>query len=164
MMLNARYLLFLPVLLVAVSMFAVACGDDDDAGGTEAEVAGASGQEGIPLTAPDDAIATGSGLKFFDIKEGDGAQPSASQSVVVHYKGTLTDGTVFDSSYDRGAPAEFPLNGVIPGFAEGISTMKIGGHRVLYIPSDLGYGAQGYPPVIPANADLIFEVELIEIR
>ena len=163
-MLNVRYSLILPALLVAVSMFAVACGGDDDASGTNAEVAGASGQKEIPLTAPDDAIATGSGLKFYDIKEGAGVEPTANQSVVVNYKGMLTDGTVFDSSYDRGAAATFPLNGVIPGFAEGISTMKVGGHRVLYIPSELGYGAQGYPPVIPANANLIFEVELIEIR
>jgi FKBP-type peptidyl-prolyl cis-trans isomerase len=162
-MFKPRFLLLFPVLLLAVSAFVVACGDDDN-GGDDAEAAGTSGQEEIPLTAPNDATTTATGLQYVDLTVGDGAQPLLSQSVVVHYKGLLEDGTEFDSSYGRGQAAEFPLGGVIAGFAEGISTMKVGGHRILYIPSDLGYGVQGYPPVIPGDANLIFEVELIEIR
>jgi peptidylprolyl isomerase len=82
----------------------------------------------------------------------------------VHYEGFLDDGTKFDSSRDRGQPATFPLNGVIPGFAEGLSTMKVGGVRTLLIPANLGYGAAGSPPVIPPNANLRFEVELVGVQ
>ena len=83
----------------------------------------------------------------------------------MHYAGTLAaTGEKFDSSYDRGQPATFSLQGVIKGFAEGISTMKVGGKRTVYIPANLGYAAAGRPPVIPPNADLIFEIELIAIK
>jgi peptidylprolyl isomerase len=107
---------------------------------------------------------TATGLQFIDEKIGTGAQPQATQRVVVHYTGYLDNGTVFDSSVQRGQPAEFPLNGVIPGFREGISTMKVGGKRRLIIPASLGYGEKGSPPVIPANARLTFDVELISIK
>ena len=93
---------------------------------------------------------------------GNGASPKKGDSVTVHYTGTFVDGGKFDSSVDRGQPATFPMNAVIKGFSEGLSTMQVGGKRTIYIPSDLGYGPGGGGP-IPPNADLIFELELIEI-
>ncbi len=105
---------------------------------------------------------TKSGLQYEVLKEGKGASPAATSMVKVHYKGTLIDGTTFDSSYDRGEPAQFPLNNVIPGWTEGLQLMKVGGKNKFYIPSDLAYGPQGRPG-IPANSALIFEVELLEI-
>ena len=105
---------------------------------------------------------TASGLKYMVIKEGDGKSPTATDKVTVHYTGKLLDGTVFDSSVQRGEPATFPLNGVIAGWTEGLQLMKEGGKYIFYIPSDLGYGAQGGGP-IPPYSDLIFEVELIKV-
>jgi len=108
--------------------------------------------------------ATASGLKYVVMKEGDGKSPSATDNVTVHYTGRLTDGTVFDSSVERGTPATFPLNRVIPGWTEGLQLMKEGGVTVFYIPSPLAYGEQGAPGAIPPNSDLIFEVELIQVN
>lgn len=114
---------------------------------------------------PGKYVQTPTGLKYTVVKEGTGAQPSATDVVTVHYTGRLTDGTVFDSSVERGEPASFPLNRVIQGWTEGLQTMKEGGKTVFYIPSDLGYGPQGTPGgPIPPNATLIFEVELLNVQ
>lgn len=107
---------------------------------------------------------TDSGLKYYDITVGEGATPPLSTSTVkVHYTGYLTDGSKFDSSVDRGQPAEFPLNRVISGWTEGVGSMSVGSKRKLVIPYAQAYGAQGRPPSIPPKATLIFDVELIEI-
>lgn len=106
---------------------------------------------------------TASGLQYKIIRQGDGESPSAEDTVVVHYKGTFVDGSQFDSSHERGRPAEFPLNGVIPGWTEGLQLLKEGGKAELYIPGNLAYGPRGRGE-IPPSATLIFEVELLEIR
>ncbi len=104
-----------------------------------------------------------SGLMWYDLAEGDGAAPaSPAAEVSVHYSGWLTDGTKFDSSVDRGEPAVFPLNKVIPGWTEGVGSMKVGGKRKLIIPFELAYGPQGRGP-IPPKAMLVFDVELLDI-
>lgn len=109
---------------------------------------------------------TASGLKIIDLVVGTGDVASSGQTVAVHYRGTLEDGTQFDASYDRGTPFEFPLGAgrVIKGWDEGVQGMKVGGQRKLVIPPDLGYGSRGAGRVIPPNATLIFEVELLEIK
>ena len=109
---------------------------------------------------------TASGLHITDFEVGSGAEASAGQTVVVHYRGTLEDGSQFDASYDRGTPFSFPLGAgrVIKGWDEGVQGMKVGGKRKLVIPPDLGYGARGAGGVIPPNATLIFEVELLEVK
>jgi FKBP-type peptidyl-prolyl cis-trans isomerase FkpA/FKBP-type peptidyl-prolyl cis-trans isomerase FklB len=105
---------------------------------------------------------TASGLQYLVLTEGKGKSPKATDTVTVHYKGTLIDGTQFDSSYDRGQPAEFPLDRVIKGWTEGLQTMKVGGKSRLFVPSDIAYGPQGRPG-IPPNSTLIFDVELVDI-
>ena len=111
------------------------------------------------------AVTTASGLKYVVINEGTGAAPKTGQTVVVHYTGTLEDGTKFDSSRDRGQPFSFKLGvgQVIKGWDEGLSTMKVGDRRQLTIPPELGYGARGAGGTIPPNATLIFDVELLKI-
>lgn len=106
---------------------------------------------------------TESGLQYEVIVEGKGERPSIEDTVKVHYKGTLLDGTEFDSSYKRDKPVEFPLKAVISGWREGLQLMNAGAKYKLYIPSKIGYGEQGVPQVIPPNSLLTFEVELLEI-
>jgi FKBP-type peptidyl-prolyl cis-trans isomerase len=106
---------------------------------------------------------TASGLQYKVITEGAGTSPKATDDVTVHYEGKLVDGTVFDSSYKRNQPASFKLNGVIPGWTEGLQLMKSGGKYEFYIPSKLAYGEQGRPPQIPPDSPLIFTVELLAV-
>lgn len=105
---------------------------------------------------------TASGLQYKVIEQGSGPMPKETDKVKVHYKGTLLDGTEFDSSFKRGEPAQFPLNGVIKGWTEGLQLMPVGSKYEFYIPSELAYGARG-PQTIGPNQTLIFEVELLEI-
>lgn len=110
-------------------------------------------------------VKTPSGLEYVDLVEGDGATPVNGKRVTVHYTGTLTNGQKFDSSVDRNQPFSFTIGvgQVIKGWDEGVATMKVGGKRKLIIPPDLGYGARGAGGVIPPNATLIFEVELLKV-
>ena len=105
-----------------------------------------------------------SGLQYKVIKAGDGATPTATSTVKTHYHGTLLDGTVFDSSYQRNQPAEFPVNGVIKGWTEALQLMKVGDVWELYIPSNLAYGARGSRGAIGPNATLVFKIELLEVK
>jgi len=140
--------------LVAASLFCFAAGAlaDTTAGGPTKTT-------GTPVT-------TKSGLKYWDVKKGSGAEAKAGQTVKVHYTGWLTNGTKFDSSVDRKEPFEFRLGAgdVIKGWDEGVAGMKVGGTRQLRIPPELGYGASGAGGVIPPNAALVFDVELLGVK
>lgn len=107
-------------------------------------------------------VTTESGLQYKVVRAGKGKQPTDTDTVKVHYEGKLIDGTKFDSSYDRGAPADFPVSGVIPGFSEGLQAMKEGSKYTLFIPASQAYG-ENAPPTIGPNQALVFEVELIEV-
>jgi peptidylprolyl isomerase len=111
-------------------------------------------------------VKTPSGLRYTDLVEGTGATPQRGQTVTVHYTGTLENGKKFDSSLDRGKPADFRIGvgAVIKGWDEGLMSMKVGGKRRLVIPANLGYGPAGRPPDIPGNSTLIFEVELLGVK
>lgn len=109
------------------------------------------------------AVKTPSGMLYDEVFAGIGEQATLASTVMVHYHGTLIDGTVFDSSVDRGQPIKFPLRNVIKGWQEGVAMMRVGGKAKLVIPSELAYGDKGSPPVIPPGATLVFEVELLEI-
>ena len=126
-----------------------------------------SGEEAMAgdAASAENTVTTDSGLQYVVIEEGDGASPQAGQRVFVHYVGTLEDGTKFDSSRDRGRPFDFTIGQgqVIKGWDEGVGMMKVGDRRKLIIPPDLGYGARGAGGVIPPNATLIFDVELLRI-
>lgn len=116
------------------------------------------------LAQPAAAVTTKSGLVYQSLKEGSGTSPSAADSVSVHYRGTLADGREFDSSYKRGQPTEFPLNRVIPCWTEGVQLMKPGGKARLTCPPAIAYGERGAGGVIPPNATLQFEIELLAVR
>lgn len=129
----------------------------------KAEAAAAAGKEFLVENAKRDGITTlASGLQFEVLTAGEGAKPTRESNVRTHYHGTLIDGTVFDSSYDRGQPAEFPVGGVIAGWTEALQLMNAGSKWRLYVPSELAYGAQGVGS-IPPHSVLVFDVELLEI-
>ena len=136
--------------LLVLAALAAACSQSSPSGG------GGGGQQ----------VTTPSGLKYTDVVVGTGAEAKTGQTAVVHYTGWLTDGKKFDSSKDRGQPFSFPLGRgqVIKGWDEGVVGMKVGGKRELMIPPDLGYGARGAGGVIPPNATLKFEVELLDLK
>lgn len=110
------------------------------------------------------AVVTSTGLVYRSLKDGAGSSPTASSNVRVHYRGTFPDGREFDSSYARGTPIEFPLNRVIACWTEGVQRMKVGGKAKLTCPSQIAYGERGAGNVIPPNATLVFEVELLGIK
>lgn len=128
----------------------------------------ANGREGAEFLADngvrEGVVTTASGLQYEVMTEGDGAKPTASDTVTTHYEGKLLNGEVFDSSVARGEPASFPLNRVIPGWTEALQLMSVGSKYRLFIPPDLAYGNQGSPGAIPPQSTLIFEVELLEIQ
>jgi len=156
------------IALIAALVLAVACGSSEKKPtaptGTPAATAAPTG--GGPPPVSGQPTVTASGLQIIDINVGTGAEAQKGQTVSVHYTGWLADGTKFDSSLDRGQPLTFVLGGgqLIPGFDEGVVGMKIGGERRLVIPPDLAYGAQGRPPLIPANATLTFDVQLVSAQ
>lgn len=143
------------VALAAASALAVAGTDKFVAAAAECP-ADASAKVGTKAT-------TASGLAYEIMKAGTGACPGVDDTVLVHYEGRLTNGQVFDSSYQRGQPAPFPVGGLIPGWTEGLQLMKVGAKYRFVIPANLGYGAEGAGGVIPPNATLLFEVELLAI-
>jgi FKBP-type peptidyl-prolyl cis-trans isomerase FkpA len=110
------------------------------------------------------AVLTPSGLVYRSLKDGNGANPTASDKVTVHYKGTFPDGREFDSSYKRGQPIDFPLNRVIACWTEGVQRMKVGGKAKLTCPPEIAYGSRGAGSAVPPNATLLFEVELLGIQ
>lgn len=123
------------------------------------------GREFMEQNAKNDSVVqTKSGLQYMILQEGNGAKPGPTDEVTVHYTGRLLDGTVFDSSVDRGEPATFPLDQVIPGWTEGLQLMSEGSKYRLFIPSELAYGSQGSGDKILPNATLIFDVELIKVN
>ena len=151
-MIRSVLALILPVALLA------ACGGGGEGGG-------GGGQAADDPNCHEEATTTSSGLGIHDLECGEGAEAVAGKTVSVHYVGTLEGGEKFDSSRDRNQPFQFSLGGgqVIAGWDEGVEGMKVGGVRKLTIPPDLGYGAQGSPPVIPPNSTLIFEIELLDV-
>jgi len=129
----------------------------------KAEAAASAGKEFLAENAKRDGITTlASGLQFEVLTAGEGAKPTRESNVRTHYHGTLIDGTVFDSSYDRGQPAEFPVGGVIAGWTEALQLMNAGSKWRLYVPSELAYGAQGVGS-IPPHSVLVFDVELLDV-
>ena len=132
-----------------------------EAAGAEKEASAAFADE---IAAEPGATRTESGLVYLPLEVGEGESPTAEDTVTVHYTGTLRDGTVFDSSVERGEPMTFPLQNVIPCWTEGVQMMQVGGTARLLCPSDIAYGDQGRPPTIPGGAALLFEVELLGIE
>jgi FKBP-type peptidyl-prolyl cis-trans isomerase FkpA len=143
------------LLLLLLSAVLISCSSSQDSAGSQAYLEKAAAVPG--------AIRTASGMVYRELKAGTGPSPKATDEVKVHYRGTLVDGTEFDSSYKRNEPATFPLNQVIPCWTEGMQKMKVGGKAQLVCPSSIAYGDRGSPPEIPGGATLIFEIELLGI-
>ena len=152
--------LVIPVLTIflGITMFSLASAKSADENKAEGEAFLAENSK------KSDVTVTATGLQYQVLKQGEGAKPSASDNVTVHYEGTTIDGNVFDSSYKRGDPATFPLNRVIAGWTEGVQLMQEGSKFRFYIPAELAYGARGAGRDIGPNAALIFDVELIKIQ
>ena len=147
-------------LMLVVAMLAfTSCGGGEN---------GVSNEQFAPEleVALDSMTETSTGLRYQDLVVGDGTEAAAGNAVAVHYTGWLVDGTKFDSSLDGGQPFTFVVGAqnVIAGWDEGVAGMKEGGKRKLVVPPELGYGSDGFPPVIPRNATLVFEVELLEVQ
>lgn len=160
-------------LLALGALSFVSCKPAEEKSAAEAPAAKAEEKQAAPApadgtaapAASSDATTTGSGLKYWVLKRGEGSvSPKATDTVTVHYEGTLLDGKVFDSSLKRGKPISFPLNGVIPGWTEGLQLMKEGDKFKFEIPANLAYGEQSPSPDIPPNSTLVFEVELIKVN
>jgi len=153
-------------LSALIALLACGCGATSGGTGSSTESTGTTTQASTGSTTTGGTVRLGSGLQYEDLKVGDGPVAENGQTVTVNYTGWLTDGTKFDSSLDAGKPFEFALGAgqVIRGWDEGVKGMKVGGKRKLTIPPDLGYGAQGAGGVIPPNATLVFEVELLGVR
>lgn len=158
------FLLFAAILLVLTGCQKSTEPAADSASSTPASAPAAPAHAAAPATAGE-MKTTPSGLKYQVLKQGTGTvSPTATDTVTVHYHGTLQNGTVFDSSVQRGQPASFPLNRVIRGWTEGVQLMKVGDKFKFEIPPDLAYGAQSPSPSIPPNSTLVFEVELLKIN
>jgi FKBP-type peptidyl-prolyl cis-trans isomerase FkpA len=153
------------IIVLSACLAALLAGGCGPTGNTETRQA-ASVAGPPPASHPDKVVTTPSGLVYEDLVTGNGAVAAPGQTVTVHYTGWLTDDTKFDSSRDRNEPFVFPLGAgsVIPGWDEGVTGMKVGGRRKLTIPPQLGYGAHGAGGVIPPNATLVFEVELLDVK
>jgi peptidylprolyl isomerase len=153
-------------ILILTTALIVNCGSDKKPEETKVSSLEKEVESAKPIVVPEDAVETESGLKYVDLKIGEGDMPEKGQRVAAHYTGKLMDGTKFDSSYDRNEPIEFScgMREMIPGFDEGIMSMKVGGKRTLYIPANLAYGERGIPNVIPPNSMIVFEVELVDIK
>ena len=161
--------MLLPVFTVALATVLNGCQVDSPGSQETPEVPTAPGIDGGNDTpddpdAPEEFTETATGLKHRILRKGSDRKPAKTDTVVCHYKGWLDDGTVFDSSYKRGEPTEFPLNGVIEGWTEGLQLIGEGGKVELEIPYQLGYKERGMPPDIPPKARLHFTVELIKVK
>jgi len=151
-----RLSLFLVVSLLSVAL--ISCSSETDTAAVPDNAAFLEKAASEP-----GAVKTPSGLVYRELKPGTGASPSATDTVTMQYRGTLTDGTEFDSSFKRNEPLKAPLNRLIPCWVGGVQKMKVGGKSKLVCPSDIAYGPQGSPPVIPGGATLVFEVELLGV-
>jgi len=151
-------------LLVLFSAAMISCSSSPETKAPAGQTPAVSAQAYLDKAAAEPgATKTASGLVYRELRAGNGPSPKASDTVKVNYRGTLLDGTEFDSSYKRNEPISFPLSGVIPCWTEGVQKMKVGGKSQLVCPSSIAYEDRGSPPVIPGGATLIFEVELLGI-